>query len=165
MLVCLLSHRSLGLYLIFFFVSSFHSWMIFVDFFFLLTSFNVHWFSLLPSQICWVPLVKFCVTDIELFGSKIPLWFSFIYSLFYQGSVFVDCHHIFLYFLNMVLFTFWAYLQYLLWSLCLPSLTFRTMQGHSLLIVPPLPMHKGYTFFFFACLFINFLLNTCILDI
>lgn len=165
MLVCLLSHRSLGLYLFFFFLSSFHSWMIFVDFFFLLTSFNVHWFSLLPSQICWVPLVKFCVTDIELFGSKIPLWFSFIISLFYQGSVFVDCHHIFLYFLNMVLFTFWAYLQYLLWSLCLPSLTFRTMQGHSLLIVPPLPMHKGYTFFFFACLFINFLLNTCILDI
>ena len=35
----LVSHRSLGLY--FFFCPSFHSWLFF---FFLLTSFNIHWF-------------------------------------------------------------------------------------------------------------------------
>lgn len=44
------------------------------------------------------------ITDIELFNSKIPLWF-FFYNLFYFIEVLyqlINCHHVFLYILNIV---------------------------------------------------------------
>lgn len=100
----LVSHRSLGLY--FFFCPSFHSWLffffcwpvlIFIDFF------------LLPSQICWVPLVKFWVTRYWSFwlqNSPLILFYNvFILSRFcicWLSSRLPLCFkHGFLYFLSI----------------------------------------------------------------
>lgn len=98
----LVSHRSLGLSTFFFFLSFFPL----LTFFFLLTSFHIHWFFLLPFSNLLSAFSEILCYRYWFLGSKIPLWFSFIISLFYQGSVFVDCHHVSLYVLNMVFFTF-----------------------------------------------------------
>lgn len=106
MLVCLMSHMSLRLYLFFvIFISVLQiEW-------FLLTSFNVHWFFHLLNLL-WVPLVKFSLQILNFSTPRFPFG-SFFYNFFYFIEVLyqlINCHHVFLYILNIVFFSFWTHL-------------------------------------------------------
>lgn len=84
----------------FFFCPSFHCWL----FFFCWPGFHIHWFFSSAFSNLLMPFSEILCYRYWSFWLQNSLWFSFIISLFYQGSVFVDCHHVSLYVLNMVFY-------------------------------------------------------------
>ena len=54
---------------------------------FLLTCYQIYWFCLLPSQICyWIHLVNFSVIS---FDPKTPIWFFLCFSFFCGDPLFI----------------------------------------------------------------------------
>ena len=101
---------------------------------FLLTCYQIYWFCLLPSQICyWIHLVNFSVIS---FDPKTPIWFFFmLLILLWRSPVYLShCH---------ILFSLFKLLDHIykswFWSLCQqnPSaqnsflLTFSLSIGHT----------------------------------